>query len=112
MQLSLLGGDFWWTSGTDQGREDRYVWMGSLAAVGDFIWFQNEPAGGTENNCLCLSRDHGYFADDCPCNLSTTVICQKVTSHPVSPSTAGPPTRAAEGPCHLLPIKNKHSPPD
>ena len=93
MQLTLLGGEFWWTSGTDMGREGRYVWMGSLQAVGDFIWFQNEPAGGKDKNCLCLSSVHSYYADDCSCELSTRVICQKFSSHYVSPTTQGPPTR-------------------
>ena len=95
MQLNLLGGEYWWTSATDQGREDRYVWMGSLEAVGDFIWFQNEPAGGMDFNCLCLSQAHSYYADDCSCALATRVICQKLTDGPpTEPPTNPPPTRA------------------
>ena len=95
MQLNLLGGEYWWTSATDQGREDRYVWMGSLEAVGDFIWFQNEPAGGMNFNCLCLSQAHSYYADDCSCALATRVICQRLTGGlPTEPPTNPPPTRA------------------
>ena len=77
MELGLLGGDYWWTSATDQGREGAYAWMGSLNLVGDFIWYQNEPADGYSHNCLCLTRGLSYFGADCECSFQTQVICQQ-----------------------------------
>merc|ERR1711945_85221 len=78
MELGLLGGDYWWTSGTDLGREDSYAWMGSLNLVEEFIWYQNEPSGGYDHNCLCLTRGLGYFGADCDCDYKTQVICQQM----------------------------------
>ena len=78
MEMGLLGGDYWWTSGTDNGREGAFAWMGSLNLVGDFIWYQNEPSGGYEHNCLCLSSALSYFGADCECSYRTQVICQQV----------------------------------
>merc|ERR1712154_584034 len=78
MEMGLLGGDYWWTSGTDNGREGAFAWMGSLNLVGDFIWYQNEPSGGYEHNCLCLDRFLSYFGADCECSYRTQVICQQV----------------------------------
>ena len=39
--------------------------------VGDFIWYQNEPSGGFDHNCLCLSKGLGYFGADCDCSYQT-----------------------------------------
>ena len=78
MEMSLLGGDYWWTSWTDAGREGAFAWMGSLELVGDFIWYQNEPSGGYDHNCLCLTRGLGYYGADCDCSYQTQVVCQQI----------------------------------
>merc|ERR1712192_53112 len=44
----------WWTGGTDLGRDGHWYWAGSLAAVGDFIWYSDRPNGGTYGNCLLM----------------------------------------------------------
>merc|ERR1719397_1370045 len=33
MELGLLGGDYWWTSATDQGREGAYAWRGTSSGT-------------------------------------------------------------------------------
>ena len=46
----------WWTSGTDFGREDQWIWMSSLSAVADFVWHSGEPNGDTTQNYLWMGR--------------------------------------------------------
>merc|ERR1711934_206791 len=70
----------WWTGGSDQGREGRWYWSGSLAAVADFVWRSGEPSpnGGTRYNCLYLNNGDAFFGYDNNCySFSGYFICQK-----------------------------------
>ena len=60
----------WWIGATDQGREGRWYWAGSLATVGDFIWEVDQPANGASTNCAVLqnSKSWEFLADDYPCS--------------------------------------------
>ena len=71
-----LTGD-WWTGGTDQGRDGRWNWAGSLENVGDFVWHHIEPNGGTSENCLLLPNGYGFLGNDFPCTGNRYFICQK-----------------------------------
>ena len=42
----------WWLGGSDRGREGDWVWTKSLRPVGDFVWWQTEPNGGLNENCM------------------------------------------------------------
>ena len=82
MELGLLGvvetPKKWWTAGTDVGREGKWNWAVSTAAVGEFIWADSQPNGGTNQNCihLCASCDD-YKGADYDCSLRFPPICQK-----------------------------------
>ena len=70
----------WWTGGTDLGREGHWYWAGSLATVGDFIWYTNQPNDGTKGNCLWLedSPNYEFLGADAGCiAYSKYFICQK-----------------------------------
>merc|ERR1712080_69175 len=59
MVMAFLGGHEethqWWSSGTDQGREGEWYWAATLSAVGSFMWHNDQPNGGTTDNCLYLN---------------------------------------------------------
>ena len=74
---SLEGGRDWWTGGTDQGREGRWYWGPSLAPVGAFLWEEDYPDGGLQQNCLYLYSGHSYRAQDDPCYANYYPICQR-----------------------------------
>ena len=73
---------FWWTSGTDAGKEGVWRWASSLAPVQDFLWNPSgfhEPNGGLNENCLCLRHDRDFFGGDITCSRSveTGIICER-----------------------------------
>ena len=69
-----------WTGGTDMGREGHWYWAGSLATVGDFMWYPNQPDSGIQENCLWLDNNSSYdfLGNDLDCigNIKY-FICQK-----------------------------------
>ena len=69
----------WWIGATDQGREGRWYWAGSLATVGDFIWHVGQPNAGTGSNCAVLQniKSWEFMGDDLPCSAEKYFICQK-----------------------------------
>ena len=77
----------WWIGATDQGREGRWYWAGSLATVGDFIWYpstpddgyRGTPDDGTDCNCAMLqnTKSWEFLGDDLPCSAEKYFICQK-----------------------------------
>ena len=83
MELWVLadheGDHYWWTSGTDLGREGRWYWASSLTPVGSFIWYTNEP-GSPKSNCLYLEYAWGWEGGDVPCDYKSNIypICQTV----------------------------------
>ena len=82
MELSLLeevegAAKDWWTAGTDVGREGKWSWAPSGAAVGDFIWAASNPNGGIIDNCLDLCADcDTYKGSDWKCSREFYPICQ------------------------------------
>ena len=72
----------WWTGATDLGREGHWYWAGSLATVGDFLWYKptNQPNGGIAHNCMFLENGGSYefYGNDYGCTKYPRVfICQK-----------------------------------
>ena len=67
---------YWWTAGTDVGREGQWYWATTLTEVGDFIWFSNMPDGGTAENCIMLGPGLGYEGNDYNYDLKFYPICQ------------------------------------
>ena len=61
----------WWTGATDLGREGHWYWAGSLATVGDFLWYKptNQPNGGIAHNCMFLENGGSYefYGNDYGC---------------------------------------------
>ena len=82
MKLFLLeehdGKKFWWTSGTDTGREGIWYWASSLTHVADFVWGE-EGHESTSLNCLYLHWNYGYSGDDTDCKYLSQFgqICQR-----------------------------------
>ena len=75
-----LDSHWWWTCGTDIGREGEWYWASSGASVGDFVWAPSydEPNGGTAFNCMVLSDgswEHKGNSESC--TASYWPICQK-----------------------------------
>ena len=54
----------WWIGGSDEGSEGEWYWINSQQPVEDFVWRSDMPAGGTDNNYLCLWFG-GYLGLDC-----------------------------------------------
>ena len=73
----------WWTSGTDQGREGHWYWASSLSPVADFVWNEDQPDGGIDQNCLALLDTYLFRGHDMNCDLTDSSqspifpICQK-----------------------------------
>ena len=69
----------WWTGATDLGREGRWYWAGSLATVGEFIWWSGgQPNGGTGSNCMWLEGGYSFFGADLSCGpYEIFFICQR-----------------------------------
>merc|ERR1712150_17010 len=76
LQDNGVGND-WWIGATDQGREGRWYWAGSLATVGDFIWYAGQPNSGTGDNCAVLQNAYEFLGDDYACSIERNFICQK-----------------------------------
>merc|ERR1711892_1565600 len=56
MEMNVLGDHegyhYWWTGGTDLGREGKWTWMGSWTAITDVAWRTSYPNGGIKKNCM------------------------------------------------------------
>ena len=79
MILEFLSGHegrkYWWTSGTDWGREGQWYWAQSLSEVASYIWKSGQPNGGTDQNCLYLWGGT-FMGQDYPCTYPLYPICQ------------------------------------
>ena len=78
----FIGPAYYWTGGTDHGREGRWIWMYSLESVEDFVWYNGpsdkQPNGGSDANCLYLHPDkYNYDGCDWDCTGKYYPICQK-----------------------------------
>jgi len=78
-----LGHEHFWTSGTDQGEEGKFVWMSTGKPLGWENWNAGEPnnyeyEGGEREHCLELwNRDgKGLKWNDSPCSFETYFICE------------------------------------
>ena len=96
-----LGHEHFWTSGTDQGEEGKFVWMSTGKPLGWENWNAGEPnnyeyEGGEREHCLELwNRDgkvgsflsifflnnnfiffQGLKWNDSPCSFETYFICE------------------------------------
>ena len=81
MELSFLYDHvkvpYWWTSGTDAGKEGAWRWASSLVAVGDFIWYSADPNDGLNGNCLYLNAYVDGMGCDSRCSSTYAVICER-----------------------------------
>ena len=70
---------YWWTSATDQGREEEWYWASSGAPVPELVWGSSPPSGITRFNCMVLARHQDFYADDQVCTRDdlASAICQK-----------------------------------
>lgn len=78
-----LGHEHFWTSGTDQGEEGKFVWMSTGKPLGWENWNAGEPnnyeyEGGEREHCLELwNRDgKGLRWNDTPCSFETFFVCE------------------------------------
>ena len=82
MELQLLdedvtGQSYWWSSGSDSGREGQWYWEHSLTPVEDFVWGAGYPRDLTKANYLCFYNTEEYMAIDCITTIGANSICQK-----------------------------------
>merc|ERR1712113_842230 len=78
-----MGHEHFWTSGTDQGEEGKFFWMGTGKPVTYQNWNAGEPNNfeyedGEQEHCLEMwDRDgKGLGWNDTPCSFSTFFICE------------------------------------
>merc|ERR1711935_955973 len=78
-----MGHEHFWTSGTDQGEEAKFFWMGTGKPVTYQNWNAGEPNNfeyedGEQEHCLEMwDRDgKGLGWNDTPCSFSTFFICE------------------------------------
>merc|ERR1711909_47379 len=69
----------WWTAGTDLGKEGRWMWLGSLSSVPDFLWHTGYPRLLTDHNCLLIENSFNYEGYDYKCSYNAVPICQRNT---------------------------------
>ena len=50
--------------------------MNSLRPVGDFVWWQTQPNGGLDENCMYCTVDAGISFWDVPCDDEYYPVCQ------------------------------------
>ena len=72
--------EYWWTAGTDLGKENRWLWLGSLSPVPDFVWYPSYPKISTTSNCLFFEPSWGYAGRDYSCDYDAMPICQKMNT--------------------------------
>merc|ERR1712051_1161555 len=53
--------NFWWTAATDVGINGQWIWITSLTAVEDFMWFSGFPDSNDNLNCMYFDHAHEYL---------------------------------------------------
>ena len=83
IQFEGLGGEHFWTAGTDQGDEGNFFWFSTGRPVTFTNWNAGEPnnfryENGEEEHCLELwNRDgKGLKWNDSPCSFETYFVCE------------------------------------
>lgn len=83
IQAYGMGHEHFWTSGTDQGEEGKFFWMGTGKPITYQNWNAGEPNNfqyedGEQEHCLEMwDRDgKGLGWNDTPCSFSTFFICE------------------------------------
>jgi len=78
-----MGNEHFWSSGTDQGEEGKFVWMSSGKPLTYENWNAGEPnnfqyENGETENCLELwNRDgKGLRWNDTPCSFESYFLCE------------------------------------
>jgi len=78
-----MGNEHFWSSGTDQGEEGRFVWMSTGKPLTYENWNSGEPnnfqyENGETENCLELwNRDgKGLRWNDTPCSFESYFVCE------------------------------------
>ena len=67
----------WWVGGTDLGKEGRWIWLGSLSPVPEFLWQSGYPRNDSKLNCLMFEDAWNYAGYDYRCRYHAMPICQK-----------------------------------
>nr|XP_045604533.1 galactose-specific lectin nattectin-like isoform X2 [Procambarus clarkii] len=75
----------YWVGGRDEGHEGSYFWTdGTQVKMGTPFWGDGindniqEPDGGTNQNCIAMSKEDHYFFFDASCSERNAVICEKL----------------------------------
>nr|XP_045604479.1 snaclec bitiscetin subunit alpha-like isoform X2 [Procambarus clarkii] len=75
----------YWVGGRDEGHEGSYFWTdGTQVKMGTPFWGDGindniqEPDGGTNQNCIAMSKEDHYFFFDLSCSERNAVICEKL----------------------------------
>jgi len=78
-----MGNEHFWSSGTDQGEESKFVWMATGKPLTYENWNAGEPnnfqyENGETENCLELwNRDgKGLRWNDTPCSFESYFVCE------------------------------------
>merc|ERR1712212_1073453 len=67
----------WWTAATDVGINGQWIWITSLTAVEDFMWYSGYPSSHDDYNCMYLSYSNDeYSGVNNPCDQKFFPICQ------------------------------------
>ncbi|XP_072044810.1 uncharacterized protein [Amphiura filiformis] len=69
-----------WLGAQDTETEDDWKWIGNIdVTYSDWIFFTSEPNGGTNENCLIVSKSSISTASwfDGDCNVQYNALCEK-----------------------------------
>ena len=87
--LNDMGTAIWFYLGfTDHDAEDIWVWTSDGSPVTWMVWMEDEPNGGTTQNCGAMVRNYPVTANttspvygsafcDNPNNMTIPVVCEK-----------------------------------
>ena len=65
----------WWTAARDV-EIGQWIWITSLTAVEDFMWWTGYPSTADNYNCMYLHYSDEYLGVNAPCDNTCHPICQ------------------------------------
>ncbi len=73
---SGLPKDFYWTGGSDELEEGKWMWASINKEITFSNWRFNQPDGGRKENCLYLHSRDDFRWGDWMCNMAQHFICE------------------------------------
>ncbi|XP_063405621.1 C-type mannose receptor 2-like [Mytilus trossulus] len=78
-RAKIMNSDFW-LGANDRVLEGTFVWGDSSDPVIIHNWRYLEPNGGTEENCVYITKTYNFYWGDLRCSTSLPYICEHALS--------------------------------